>query len=127
MKMGRGHTNYHFVEVHSLLCTSITHLRSMVKILLLVGRKVRSKAVGFGRRNYLVPIREAATFADLNTLVLELCRQDDTRRVSRQSMTIGEAWEQEKPYLLPLQATNAIRRTSSFRTGKVMNFSPHDL
>ena len=53
--------------------------------------------VGFGRRNYLVPIREAATFADLNTLVLELCRQDDTRRVSRQSMTIGEAWEQEKP------------------------------
>ena len=60
--------------------------------------------VGFGRRNYLVPIREAATFADLNTLVLELCRQDDTRRVSRQSMTIGEAWEQEKPYLLPLPA-----------------------
>ena len=30
--------------------------------------------VGFGSRNYLVPIREAATFADLNTLVLELCR-----------------------------------------------------
>src|SRR6266704_2526584 len=60
--------------------------------------------VGFGRRNHLVPIREAATFADLNTLVLELCRQDDTRRVSRQSLTIGEAWEQEKPYLLPLPA-----------------------
>src|SRR6266702_1831536 len=40
--------------------------------------------VGFGRRNYLVPIREAATFADLNTVLFERCLQDDTRRVSRQ-------------------------------------------
>jgi len=60
--------------------------------------------VGYGRRNYLVPIRETATFADLNTVLLERCMQDDTRRVSRQSMTIGQAWEEEKAYLLPLPA-----------------------
>jgi transposase len=60
--------------------------------------------VGYGRRNYLVPIREAVTFDDLNKVLLERCVQDDARRVSRQSMTIGQAWEEEKPYLLPLPA-----------------------
>src|SRR2546422_7771110 len=52
--------------------------------------------VGYGRRNYLTPIREAASFDDLNTMLLERCVQDDTRRVSRQSQTIGQAWEEEK-------------------------------
>src|SRR6266567_671588 len=60
--------------------------------------------VGYGRRNYLTPIREAASFDDLNTMLLERCLQDDTRRVSRQSQTIGQAWEEEKPSLLPLPA-----------------------
>ena len=58
--------------------------------------------VGFSRRNYMVPIPEAASFEALNQLLLERCRQDDKRRVNRQPMTIGEAWEQEKPYLHPL-------------------------
>ncbi len=58
--------------------------------------------VGFSRRNFLVPIPEADSFEALNKLLIERCRQDDTRRVSRQSMTIGQAWEEEKPSLLPL-------------------------
>lgn len=58
--------------------------------------------VGYGRRNYLTPIREAVTFDDLNKQLLERCVQDDTRRVSRQSQTIGQAWEEERPSLLPL-------------------------
>ena len=58
--------------------------------------------VGFSRRNYMVPIPEAATFEELNTLILDRCLQDDTRKVSRQPVTIGEAWEQEKPLLQPL-------------------------
>lgn len=60
--------------------------------------------VGFGRRNFMVPIPEAASFEDLNRLLLDRCRQDDKRRVSRQSMTIGQAWQEEKPSLLPLPA-----------------------
>src|SRR5216683_4784525 len=56
-------------------------------------------SVGFSRRNALVPIPEAASFEDLNKSLVERCLQDDTRRVSRQPMTIGQAWEQEKPYL----------------------------
>src|SRR5712692_128877 len=60
--------------------------------------------VGFGRRNYLVPIQEAASFEDLNKVLLERCLRDDNRRVSRQGKTIGQAWEEEKPALLPLPA-----------------------
>ncbi len=58
--------------------------------------------VGFSRRNYMVPIPEAASFEELNQLLLERCLQDDNRRVNRQPMTIGEAWEQEQPFLHPL-------------------------
>ena len=58
--------------------------------------------VGFSRRNFMVPIPEAASFEALNQVLLERCLQDDQRRVNRQTMTIGEAWEQEQPYLNPL-------------------------
>ena len=58
--------------------------------------------VGFARRNFLVPIPQVASFAELNDLLLAACLDDDRRRVDRQPVTVGEAWEQEKPYLLPL-------------------------
>jgi transposase len=58
--------------------------------------------VGFSRRNFMVPIPEANSFEALNHLLLERCLQDDKRRVNRQTMTIGQAWEQEQPYLHPL-------------------------
>jgi hypothetical protein len=58
--------------------------------------------VGFSRRNHLVPIPEAVSFEALNQLLLERCLQDDKRRVNRQPMTIGEAWEKERPSLHPL-------------------------
>jgi transposase len=58
--------------------------------------------VGFSRRNFLVPIPHVASFAELNDLLLAACLDDDRRRVDRQPVTVGEAWEQEKPYLLPL-------------------------
>ena len=58
--------------------------------------------VGFSRRNFLVPIPQVASFAELNDLLLAACLADDLRRVDRQPVTVGEAWEQEKPFLLPL-------------------------
>ena len=60
------------------------------------------KGVGFGRRNFLVPIPQVASFTALNDHLLAACLADDERRVDRQEMNIGEAWEQEKPHLLPL-------------------------
>ena len=58
--------------------------------------------VGFSRHNFMVPIPEVASFQELNVHLLAACRADDQRRVDRQKVTVGEAWEMEKPYLLPL-------------------------
>lgn len=59
-------------------------------------------AVGFGRRNFLVPIPQVPSFAALNELLLAACRRDDARQVAGQPVTIGEAWAQERPALQPL-------------------------
>jgi transposase len=60
------------------------------------------EGVGFSRRNFMVPIPEVASFEELNAHLLAGCLADDQRRVDRQEVTVGEAWEAEKPYLLPL-------------------------
>jgi transposase len=58
--------------------------------------------VGFARRNFLVPLPRVESFEELNDYLLDACQADDERRIDRQPVTIGEAWEMEKPYLLPL-------------------------
>lgn len=50
----------------------------------------------------MAPIPRVASFDELNTHLLSACLADDRRRVDRQPVTIGEAWEMERPYLLPL-------------------------
>ena len=59
-------------------------------------------SVGFGRRNFMVPIPKVASFAELNALLLAACRQDDARQVAGQPVPIGVAWALERPALLPL-------------------------
>jgi len=59
-------------------------------------------AVGFGRRNFLVPIPQVASFAALNALLLACCQEDDGRQVDGQAVTIGEAWALEQPLLRTL-------------------------
>jgi transposase len=61
-------------------------------------------AVGFGRRNFLVPIPQVASFAALNALLLARCQEDDTRQVDGQPVTIGVAWALEQPRLRALPA-----------------------
>jgi transposase len=60
-------------------------------------------AVGFGWRNFLVPIPQVASFAALNALLLARCQEDDTRQVAGQAVTIGEAWALERPLLRVFQ------------------------
>lgn len=60
------------------------------------------EGVGFGRRNFMVPIPDVSSFDELNAHLLAACLEDDRRCIDRQPLTIGEAWEIEKPYLLPL-------------------------
>jgi transposase len=61
-------------------------------------------SVGFGRRNFMVPIPDVASFEELNAHLLDKCLADDQRQVKGQKVTIGEAWEMEKPHLRPLPA-----------------------
>ena len=42
-------------------------------------------SVGFGRRNFLVPIPQVASFAELNALLLARCQEDDARQVDGQA------------------------------------------
>lgn len=58
--------------------------------------------VGFARRNFLVPILTVASFEELNHYLLAQCLRDDQRRVHREAITIGQAWERERPSLRPL-------------------------
>jgi transposase len=60
------------------------------------------KGVGFGRRNYLAAVPEFEGYRELNEHLFRCCLEDDARQVDRQPVTIGEAWEMERPYLLPL-------------------------
>jgi len=60
------------------------------------------KGVGYGRRNFMVPLPNVTSFEALNEHLLARCVTDDRRRVDRQPVTIGDAWEMEKPHLLPL-------------------------
>ncbi len=59
-------------------------------------------SVGFSRRNFMVPIPHVASFEELNAHLLAECQRDDVRVVQGQAMSIGEAWQGERPYLHPL-------------------------
>jgi hypothetical protein len=52
----------------------------------------------------MVPIPQAASFAELNAWLLARCQEDDARQVDGQPVSIGEAWELERPALLGLPA-----------------------
>lgn len=62
------------------------------------------EGVGYARRNFMVPLPQVGSFEDLNAHLLAACQADDLRRVDRQPVTIGEAWETERPCLRRLPA-----------------------
>ena len=59
-------------------------------------------ALGWYRRNFLVPVPEAGDLAQLNLLLLERCRASQQHTLSGRGMTIAAAMEQERAHLLPL-------------------------
>jgi transposase len=58
--------------------------------------------VGYGRRNFMVPIPRVDSFAALNDLLLARCQADDRRTVDGQERTIGQMWAEERPHLRSL-------------------------
>jgi transposase len=60
--------------------------------------------IGFVRRNFMVPLPIAESFADLNTQLLAACLRDDGRTVHGHAQCIADAWTEERPALRPLPA-----------------------
>jgi hypothetical protein len=58
--------------------------------------------VGTTRRDFLVPIPEVDSYEELNDHLRQKCLKEMDRRVDRQPTTIGEAFEIERPLLLPV-------------------------
>ena len=58
--------------------------------------------LGWFRRNWMVPVPEARDLADLNEQILAACVANHSRTIIGRSMTVGEAREQERSFLLPL-------------------------
>src|ERR1700686_2571838 len=58
--------------------------------------------VGYARRNFMVPIPRAVSFAELNAQLLECCRRRLNDRLRGHDDTIGERLVKDREALLPL-------------------------
>ena len=58
--------------------------------------------VGFIRRNFLVPVPRAESFAALNDALAEQCRRRQAARLRGHKETVGERLERDRQVLLPL-------------------------
>src|SRR5229473_545523 len=58
--------------------------------------------VGYARRNFMVPIPHAASFAEFNAYLLECCRRRLNDRLRGHDDTIGERLVRDREALLPL-------------------------
>ena len=61
--------------------------------------------MGYARRNFMVPIPHAASFAELNARLLEHCRRRLNDRLRGHDETIGERLVRDRTGFLPLPAT----------------------
>jgi hypothetical protein len=58
--------------------------------------------VGYGRRNYLVPMPEANSLEDLNLGLWDQCMAHGEQRIAGREKTVNELYQEEKRRLLPL-------------------------
>jgi transposase len=58
--------------------------------------------VGWFRRNWLVPVREAANLLEFNAYLEGWCIASQDRIIHGRQTNVGEAMQQERPHLLPL-------------------------
>jgi transposase len=62
--------------------------------------------VGYAQRNFLAPILQVNSFAELNFLLHKACLQDVRRHVRGKEAPVEELWEEEKVHFLPLPASD---------------------
>jgi len=56
--------------------------------------------VGYGRRNFMVPVPEVGSFEELNEKLIRECREDEDREIREKR--VGELFEEEKSKLIKL-------------------------
>lgn len=61
--------------------------------------------VGFARRNYMVPIPEAASMEELNEKVLRQCISHGDHKMAGRDRSVNELYEEEKVHLLAVPET----------------------
>jgi len=61
--------------------------------------------VGFARRNYMVPVPEAANLEELNEKVLRQCIAYGHHKMTGRDRTVNELYEEEKGHLLTIPET----------------------
>lgn len=71
--------------------------------------------VGFARRNYMVPVPEAASLEELNEKVLRQCIAYGDHKMAGRDRSVNELYEEEKSHLLALPeiAFNNVQPSSS--------------
>jgi len=57
---------------------------------------------GYAQRNFFAPLLEAASYEELNQILLERCRKNVDRRVRGKTANVAELWAQEQALFLPL-------------------------
>lgn len=58
--------------------------------------------IGFARRNFMVPIPQAASWEELNARLQDDCRRRREQRLRGHTETIGERFERDRAAMLPL-------------------------
>jgi transposase len=77
--------------------------------------------VGYTRRNFLVPVPRCASWEELNTRLLEQCRNRRQQRLRGNQETIGERFEKDRAALLPLP--EMLYEACDKRAGRVSSLS----
>ena len=73
-------------------------------------------AVGYSRRNHLVPLPEFEEFESFNRYLEEKCREDMSKTSLRKKQSIAELFTEEKKFLLPLPEVEFESRRVELRT-----------
>ena len=77
--------------------------------------------VGFARRNYMVPVPEAESLAELNEKVLKQCLIYGNHKMDGRELRVNDLYEKEKEHLLPLP--NAVFSNVQTHNGRADKYA----
>jgi hypothetical protein len=85
--------------------------------------------VGYARRNFMVPVPRMGSWEELNTQLLEGCRQRRERKLWGHTETIAERFEHDREQLLPLPPSSyeaCQKRTTRASSQALVRYETND-